>query len=442
MTLARALDLLSVFPQGTRVDEKGHLILGGCDSVDLAASFGTPLYVFDEAMIRRQCRDFRDEFRSRYPQSLAIYANKAFSHPAVARILAEEGLGMDVVSGGEIAVAQSARFPGERIYFHGNNKTASELRQALDYKVGRIVVDGFNELNLLEDIAAEKGLDQDILLRITPGVDAHTHAHITTGVFDSKFGFPLHNGQAEEALRLAICRQHLNLIGLHCHIGSQVFEVGPYQQAIEVMLRFAAEMRHKLGFELMEFSPGGGFAVQYLRDYPAPPVSAYAEAICSGVLRRCKELELTPPRLVVEPGRAIVGRAGVALYTIGAIKDIPGVRKYVSVDGGMGDNIRPALYDARYEALLANRASEAATAPVTICGRYCESGDILIKDAPLPEPRSGDLLAIPVSGAYCPTMASNYNNVPRPAMAMVKEGQARVIRRRETFQDIMSRDSE
>ena len=409
--------------------------------VELASRFGTPLYVFDEETLRQNCRQFRQAFVSRYPQSQVLYASKAFINPALARVMASEGLGLDVVSGGELAVARSVEFPARNIYFHGNNKTRSELEQAVQYGIGRVVVDGFNELSLLNDVAGKRGAVQGTLLRVNPGVDPHTHAHIATGVVDSKFGFPLRDGQAEEAVRQAICLPNLNLVGLHCHVGSQIFEVEPYVEAIQVMLSFAAELRRRHGFELMEFSPGGGFAVQYLAGLPAPPVAKYAEAITSNVLSLCKELDITPPRLVVEPGRGIVGRAGVALYSVGSIKDIPGVRKYVSVDGGMGDNIRPVLYEARYEAVLANRAGEPAVERVTVAGRFCESSDVLVRDVMLPRVQVGDIVAIPVSGAYAPAMASNYNAVPRPAIVMVNDGEARLIRRRETYEDLMSRDN-
>ena len=409
--------------------------------VELASRFGTPLYVFDEETLRQNCRQFRQAFVSRYPQSQVLYASKAFINPALARVMASEGLGLDVVSGGELAVARSVEFPARNIYFHGNNKTRSELEQAVQYGIGRVVVDGFNELSLLNDVAGKRGAVQGTLLRVNPGVDPHTHAHIATGVVDSKFGFPLRDGQVEEAVRQAICLPNLNLVGLHCHVGSQIFEVEPYVEAIQVMLSFAAELRRRHGFELMEFSPGGGFAVQYLAGLPAPPVAKYAEAITSNVLSLCKELDITPPRLVVEPGRGIVGRAGVALYSVGSIKDIPGVRKYVSVDGGMGDNIRPALYEARYEAVLANRAGEPAVERVTVAGRFCESSDVLVRDVMLPRVQVGDIVAIPVSGAYAPAMASNYNAVPRPAIVMVNDGEARLIRRRETYEDLMSRDN-
>ncbi|MBI2855039.1 MAG: diaminopimelate decarboxylase [Chloroflexi bacterium] len=432
--------LLPVFPLATEIGPRAHLRIGGCDTVEMAAQFGTPLYVFDEFTLRTKCRELRREFTSRYPNSLIIYASKAFTNPALAAILAEEGMGLDVVSGGELAVAQRVKFPARDVYFHGNNKTREEMEQALDFGIGRVVVDGFHELQLLNEVARQNNTNQDILLRISPGVDPHTHAHITTGVLDSKFGFPLANGQAEEALRQALCTSNLNLVGLHCHIGSQVFETEPYRRAVEVMLRFAAEMRRKHGFELMEFSPGGGFGVQYMHDAPAPPIARYAEVIISAVLELSRELGLTPPKLIVEPGRSVVAQAGVALYTVGSIKDIPEVRKYVSLDGGMGDNIRPALYDARYEAVVANKADAPARERVTLAGRFCESGDVLVKDAMLPAVEPGNIVAIPVSGAYALTMASNYNNVPRPAIVLVRDGAARLIRRRETYEDMMARE--
>ncbi|MEW6033525.1 MAG: diaminopimelate decarboxylase [Chloroflexota bacterium] len=434
--------LLTVFPLTAKVDARGRLRIGGCDTVELAARFGTPLYLFDEATLRRKCSEFREEFGRRYPDTRVIYASKAFLNPALVAMLASENLGLDVVSGGELAVAQSVQFPAERIYFHGNNKSRAELEQALAYSVGRVVVDNFHELELLNEAARRAGKTQDILLRLNPGVDPHTHAHIATGVADSKFGFPLAGGQAEEAMRQAASAPGLKLVGLHCHIGSQVFEVEPFLEATELVLRFAAGMcPPQAGFELMEFSPGGGFAVQYLVETPAPPVSRYAEAITSRVLALCGALGLAPPRLVLEPGRGIVGQAGVALYTLGSVKDIPGVRRYVCVDGGMGDNIRPALYEAGYEALLANKADQPGTERVTLAGRFCESGDILVKDVMLPPVKAGDIVAVPVSGAYAPAMASNYNAVPRPAMVMVQDGKARLIRRRESYEDLMLRDS-
>jgi diaminopimelate decarboxylase len=420
------------------VNQQGHLVIGGCDSVELAREFGTPLYLFDELSLRRRCAEFRAEFGQRYADVAVVYAGKAFLNRALALLLQEEGLGLDVVSGGELSIARSVDFPLERVYFHGNNKSAEELKLALEWRVGRIVVDSFHELALLAEIAKEKGGIQDILLRLTPGVDPHTHQHITTGLVDSKFGFPMAN--AGEAVARAMALPNLNLVGLHFHLGSQIFEVEPYLEAIKITLDFAAAMKSEHGFELRELDIGGGFAVQYTLDSPAPPLSAYAEAIASAVMGKCQELGLALPRLVIEPGRAIVGQAGVALYEIGAIKEIPGVRCYVSVDGGMADNIRPALYEAKYEAVVANKMWEKEESQVTIAGKFCESGDILIKDISLPQVRAGDILAVADCGAYCLAMASNYNAALKPAVVMVREGRARLIRRRETFEDLIKGD--
>ena len=431
---------LSLFPLTSESNRKNHLVIGSCDAVDLAASFGTPLYIFDEATLRTRCLDYRQEFHRRYPNTAVIYACKAFINPALARILQQEGMGLDVVSAGEMSIARSVAFPPQIVYFHGNNKTEGELRLALDWGVGRIVVDNFRELSLLGSLAEERGKVQDILLRLSPGVDPHTHGHTTTGVLDSKFGFPIITGQAEEALTKALALPSINLIGLHFHLGSPIFETQPYLEAIEILLRFAAEMNRKRGFELRELDIGGGFAIQYLLDSPPPPIGSYAEAITSALLNLSSQLKLAAPHLVIEPGRGVVGQAGVALYRIGGSKDVPGIRKYVFVDGGMGDNIRPPLYGARYEALIANRTGEAETEKVTIAGKFCESGDILIKDIYLPRIREGDILAVPACGAYCLSMASNYNACLKPAIVLVKEGRAQLIRRRETYNDLMRCD--
>ena len=425
----------ALFPITAGVSDD-RLTLGGCAADDLAAEFGTPLYVFDEATLRGICREFVGEFGSRYVDSQVLYASKAFINPALARLVSQEGLGLDVVSGGELAVAQAADIPPQDIYFHGNNKGPEELEMALEYGVGRIVVDNFGELELLDGIARSRGAVQDVMLRLSPGVDPHTHVHTTTGTLDSKFGFAIETGDAEEAMRRAVKADSLDLVGVHMHLGSPIFELEPYAIGIDAVLSFVASLDLD-GFALREFSPGGGFAVGYLRDRPPPPIGAYADVIVSAVERRCGDLGLGSPRLVVEPGRAVVGRAGVALYSVGSVKDIPGVRKYVSVDGGMGDNIRPALYDAAYEAVVANRMSDPPAETVTLAGKFCESGDVLIRDIELPVLERGDLIAIPASGAYAPSMASNYNLNPRPAVVMVADGQARLIRRRETYRDMM-----
>lgn len=431
---------LSLFPLTAKVDSRGHLHIGGCDCIKLSKKFGTPLYVFDEDTIHSRCEEFKTEFTRRYSDTIILYASKAFLSRALATIIKEEGLGLDVVSGGELSLAQSADFPKEDVYFHGNNKTADELKLALDWGIGRIVVDNFDELELLNSLARERGVRQNILLRLTPGVDPHTHRHTTTGILDSKFGFPLAIGQAETAVAKAISASHLNLVGLHFHLGSPIPDTSPYEAAISLVLKFAKEMKDGHGFSLDEFSCGGGFAVRYTIDQQIPGIADYAEAITARVKGLAKELGLTRPKLIIEPGRAVVAQAGVALYTVGSIKEIPGVRKYVCVDGGMGDNIRPALYEARYEALVANKVGQDETKKVTIAGKYCESGDILARDVRLASVSAGDIIAIPVSGAYSIPMSSNYNLVPRPAIAMVKDGKARLIRKRETYKDLIRLD--
>lgn len=428
--------LAPVFPDTAAVNAAGRLSLGGCDAVELAEEYGTPLYVLDEAALRARCRRFADAFAARYPNSQAVYAAKAYINPALARIFAEEGLGLDVVSGGELAVARAGAVPLAQVYFHGNNKTPRELAEAVSAGIGRIVVDSFHELDLLEQICASAGDTQDILIRVSPGIDPHTHAYTTTGIIDSKFGFSIQTGDAERAVLQAVAAPHLNLLGLHFHLGSPIFELEPYQAATDLVLRCAAGWREQ-GLNLQEFSPGGGFAIAYTRDDRPPAPEQYAAAIVDTLTATCHELAMEPPRLVIEPGRAIIGPAGVALYRIGAIKDIPGIRTYVSVDGGMGDNIRPALYQASYEVLSASRPSAAPDTVVTVAGKYCESGDVLASDILLPAPAAGDIIAIPAAGAYCPSMASNYNLNPRPPIVLARNGRSRLIRRRESYADLM-----
>jgi diaminopimelate decarboxylase len=429
---------IKLFPPDSAVNNSGHLVIGGCDTVELAAEFGTPLYLFDELALRNRCAEFKREFGQCYADTTVLYSAKAFINKAMAKLFSEEGLGLDVVSAGEISIVRSAGFPLERVYFPGNNKSAEELRLALEWGVGCIVVDNLHELKLLGKIAKERGDRPNILLRISPGVDPHTHRYIITGNLDSKFGVPM--AYAGEALNLAMAMPQLKLKGLHFHIGSQIAEFEPYQQAIEIIIGFAAEMKQKHGFECSELSVGGGFAVQYTLDSPAPPIAAYAQAITAGIINACKKYGLALPRLIIEPGRSMVARAGVALYTVGVVKDIPGVRCYVSVDGGMGDNIRPALYQAELEAVIAGRMKARAAGSFTIAGKFCESGDILIKDIELPKPAAGDILAVPVCGAYSIPQASNYNASLRPAIVLVREGRARLIRSRESFDDLTRRD--
>jgi diaminopimelate decarboxylase len=431
-----------VLPDSATVNQQGHLEVGGCSLTQLATEFGTPLYVYDEATIRNRAREYTRGLQTAYPgASRVCYAAKAYCAPWLLQLLADEGLGLDVVSGGELYVARASGFPPERIYFHGNNKSEDELWLALDIGVHRVVVDNLEEVERLSRLATDLRKTQSVLLRVAPGVQAHTHEHIATGVVDTKFGVNIQTGAAEHVASAIQAASGLKLVGLHAHIGSQVFEVEPYQQTIERVVQLAARLRDTFGFNLEEFSPGGGFGMRYTPDDPeplAPPLAtrALAEALCTSAHRHGFGAAL--PSLTIEPGRSIVGPSAVALYRVGSIKHIQGVRTYVAVDGGMADNIRPATYGARYTALLANRANEQPTDTLAIAGRYCESGDVLIRDVKLPVPRVDDLVAIPGSGAYQLAMASNYNLSQRPAVVVVRDGKARLVRRRETYDDLLN----
>ncbi len=429
-----------MLPTTAQITGGGHLSVGGCDLVQLARDWGTPLYVFDEETLRGQCRAFLEGFRARYPNTSVAYAAKAYLGRALAGIIAQEGLDLDVVSGGELAIAASVNFPRERIHFHGNNKSEQELAEALDYGIARVIVDNLHELHLLNGLAQGRGIRQRILLRVSPGVDPHTHRLTTTGITDVKFGISIVTGQAEHAVRQALDTPGVELVGLHVHLGSPIFETEPFAEAVDVVFDFAAKMRAAYGFELQEFSPGGGFAVNYTDENNAPSPDEYAEIICSHVTAGCKKYGLSNPRMFIEPGRSIVARACVALYTVGSSKDIPDVRRYVSVDGGMADNIRPALYESRYEAIVANKPLEARSEKVTIAGKYCESGDALIRDIDLPSLEPGDVLVTPAAGAYALAMASNYNASLRPAVVLASNGEAKLMRRRETYEDLLRAD--
>jgi diaminopimelate decarboxylase len=429
---------LAVFPQTAEVNAKDHLVVGGCDTVALAEEFGTPLYIYDEADLRARCREYKTEFCKRYPDTIISYSPKAFTARAMLKLVEEEGLDLDIVTGGELGIARAAGFPMARVHFPDNNKSAEELKMAVKYNIGHIVVDNLPELDMLIKIAGRKKVR--ILLRLNPGVDPHTHKYNSTGIVDSKFG--LTRTTWDEAVVKALASPNLDVDGFHFHIGSGLFEVEPYLGAIDAVLAYAAEMKKKHGFEMRTLSIGGGIGAQYLVDKAPPPVAYFAEAIVKEIKDRCRRLKLAPPKLIVEPGRKIVARAGISLYTIGVIKEIPGIRTYVSVDGGMSDNIRYAMYGdwARQEAIIANKVSSENTDKVTISGKLCESGDILIKEIMLPELKAGDILAMAGSGAYAVPMQSNYNSMLRPAIVFVKDGKARLIRRRETLADIMRRD--
>ena len=430
---------IDVFPMDTKINSEGVLEIGGCDVLSLAKAHGTPLYVYDEKTIRSMAQTFVGEFTSRYPKTSVAYASKAFLNLAMAKIANEENLSLDVVSGGEIAVAHAAGFPSNKMYFHGNNKTPRELSEAIDLGVGTIVVDGFQELDILNNIAKSKNANQGIMLRLSPSVDAHTHAHTTTGILDVKFGFSIETGESSIAIKQALNSSNLTLQGIHFHLGSPIFELEPYSIAIDTVFDYLNPF-FKQGLELKKFSPGGGFAIGYLQKQLPPSIGDYAEVITSMLKNKCDDLGIDYPELIIEPGRSMVGRAGVAIYTVGVTKIIPNVRTYVSLDGGMGDNIRPALYEAQYEAVAANKMSDTDFETVTLAGKYCETGDILVKDVSLPILYSGDLVAIPASGAYCIAMSSNYNMNPRPEIVIVSDGDSRIIRKRETYQDLMALD--
>ncbi len=433
-----------LWPDTAQADDAGEIWLGGCSATALAAQFGTPLYVFDEATLRAQSRAYRAALASAYPgASQTAYAAKAFLCTAIAQLFDEEGLELDVVSGGELSVALHAGFPPERIHFHGNNKTPVELAEALSAGVGRIVVDNFHELETLSELAQlaaqSGGPPIAIWLRLAPGVQAHTHAHIQTGQEDTKFGFSMASGAAERAVAEAMADPRLDLLGLHAHIGSQIHDPEALATAAERLVEFARTMRDRHGLELRELSPGGGWGVPMVEDDAPAPVAPYVETVSAAIVTSCHAAGLPLPRLVLEPGRSLVARAGVALYTVGARKEVPGVRTYVAVDGGMADNIRPALYGAAYTARLV-RPGNRPIETVTIAGKFCESGDVLIRDVSLPHPHPGDLLAMPMAGAYTLSMASNYNLAPRPAVVLVSDGHARLMQRRETYADLARRD--
>ena len=427
--------------ESLKVNPNGNLEIGGCDCFALAQKNGTPLYVMDEELIRKNCKTYKNSIEKHYDgNGLVLYASKAFSCKAIYRIVKEEGLGIDVVSGGELYTALSVGFPVEKIYFHGNNKTADELCMALENDIGRIVVDNIYELELLDRLAREYGKRSKILFRIKPGIDAHTHSFIRTGQIDSKFGVALETGEAREIIARALKLAHVEVVGVHCHIGSQIFDSEPFQLAAERLADFIASIRDEFGITLRELNLGGGYGIKYLSNDQPISYDCYIEKVSAEIKRIASEKGVELPFVLMEPGRSIVGEAGITLYTVGAVKDIPGVRKYVSVDGGMGDNPRYALYQAEYEAAVANRPAGEPHELVTVVGKYCESGDILIKDIMLPRVQPGDTLAVLSTGAYNYSMASNYNRMPRPAVVMVNQGKDTLIIRRESYEDLLRND--
>ena len=423
------------------VNEQGHLTIGGADTVELAAQFGTPCYVMDEAQIRQNCRAFVRSIQEHYDgNGVANYASKAFCCKEMCRIVTGEGLGLDVVSGGEIFTALSAGVDPAKLNFHGNNKTPDELKYAVESGVGRIIVDNLYELETLSRIASACGKTADILLRIKPGIDAHTHDFIRTGQIDSKFGLAIETGEALEGVKAALSTENICLKGYHCHIGSQIFDVDPFEHAAQVMADFIAQMKAETGYEAEELGLGGGFGIKYRSHDDPPAYEDYMARVAAALKEACAARQLALPFISIEPGRSIIGSAGLTLYTVGAVKTIPGVRTYVSIDGGMGDNPRYILYQAEYEIVNAARAGEPKTQVITLAGRCCESGDLIQENAPIQPVEAGNIVAVLSTGAYNYSMASNYNRIPRPPVVLVNDGQARVIVRRETYEDLTKND--
>lgn len=423
------------------VNQAGHLTIGGCDTVDLARQYGTPLYVMDETQIRAHCRAFVQSIQDNYDgHGRVLFASKAFCCKEMCRIIASEDMGLDVVSGGELYTALSAGFPADRIYFHGNNKTDHEIETALKAGIARFIVDNFPELETIDRIAASMGKTADIMFRIKPGIDAHTHSYIRTGQIDSKFGVALETGEAMQIVKRAIELEHVNLSGLHCHIGSQILDVDPFEHAAEVMLKFIADIKAETGFTVKELNLGGGFGIKYLESDDPVAYSEYMNRVARVVKAKAQEYGVELPYILIEPGRSIVGSAGITLYTVGAVKTIPNIRTYVSVDGGMCDNPRYILYSSDYDVLCANKANEPRDFKVTVAGKCCESGDLIQENTAIQHVEHGDIIAVLSTGAYNYSMASNYNRIPRPPVVMVKDGQSRVIVKGESYEDLVRND--
>ncbi|MGD8237199.1 MAG: diaminopimelate decarboxylase [Armatimonadota bacterium] len=422
-----------------RINESGHLEIGGCDAIVLAREFGTPLYVLDEAQVRGLCREYVEHFTARYPDVTVSFAGKALLTKAVCAIVHSEGLHLDACSAGELYTALEAGFPPEHIIFHGNYKTQQELQMCIDNHVGLIVADSLGELAEIDQLGASNGTDVDVSIRVSPGIKARTHTYTQTGQLDSKFGLGVEYGAAMEGIIAADEMERLALRGIHCHLGSPIFALEAYERATEIMVDLMVEARQQHGIELAELDLGGGLGIRYTHEDTPPSIEHFADVLCSAVLKCCTDRAIDPPALAVEPGRSIVGEAGTTLYTVGVIKEIPGVRTYVAIDGGLSDNPRPTLYDAEYEAIIANKADQPARRAVRIAGRHCET-DTLIPDTTVQEPERGDILAVFSTGAYNYSMASNYNRFARPAMVLVNDGAAELIVERETLADLLRQD--
>ncbi|HAT4243554.1 diaminopimelate decarboxylase [Clostridium perfringens] len=422
---------------GSMKVEGNELYVGGVKASALSKEYGTPLYVIDEELVRSNCRRYYNAMKCEERGNRVTYAGKAFINMSMCNLVNEENLYLDVVSGGEIYTAYKAGFPLERIYFHGNNKSDYEIDLGVRLGIGRFIVDNIHELEVLNSIAQEYGRVQKVYLRITPGVEAHTHEYIKTGQLDSKFGFPVIGDTVYDAIKRAMELEYIELNGLHCHIGSQIFDLEPFEDTTEIMLNLINDIKETLGYEIKELDLGGGFGIYYTEGDKPKEIEEYCSVIINKADEICRKLNMNVPILSIEPGRSIVGNAGLTLYTVGAIKEIPNIRKYVSVDGGMSDNIRPALYSANYESLIANRVFDNSKEIVTVAGKCCESGDVLLNSIEMPRMETGDILAIMSTGAYGHSMANNYNRIPKAAVVSVSNGISKVMCKRETYEDLL-----
>ncbi|GAA0125472.1 diaminopimelate decarboxylase [Clostridium sp. CTA-19] len=422
--------------QGTMLVKENELYIGGVSCKELREKYQTPLYVFDEELVRNNCREYAKHFRVNKENNRVAYAGKAFLPIYMCKLINEEGLCLDVVSGGELYTAYKAQFPMEKILFHGNNKTIEEIKMGVELGVGRFVVDNYYELELLEKICEEKGEKQAVYFRITPGIEAHTHEYIKTGQIDSKFGFTLSNGDLYNALEKLNNYKNIELVGIHAHIGSQIFEVEPYLDEVKIMMNLVKEIKESYNIDIKEVDLGGGMGVYYTEEDKPKTIKKFCEAIIEKTEEVCKKIDIKVPILIIEPGRSIVANGGSTIYTVGAMKHIKGIRTYVSVDGGMTDNIRPSLYQAGYECAIANKIGEKRKNQVTISGKCCESGDILITDTNIMDIKSGDILIVSSTGAYGYSMASNYNKITKPAVVSVQNGKSKLICKRQSYEDL------
>lgn len=423
------------------INDLGHLTIDGMDTVELAKEYGTPLMIIDENRLRSNMQTYVAAMKKYLPEgSSPLLASKALCFKEIYRIAAHEGMCTDIVSSGELYTASSAGFPMEKAYFHGNNKTDGDIRYAIECGVGCFIADNREELDRIDLYAAEAGITQRILLRLTPGIDPHTHAKINTGKVDSKFGTAIETGQAEELIAYALTKKHICLDGFHCHIGSQIFDIAPFCDAADIMLKFIAHIRDSLGFTARVLNLGGGFGVRYAASHPNIDIPKNIELISEHIDKACRTHGIPAPTVLMEPGRSIVADAGLTLYTVGSVKTITGYKSYVSIDGGMTDNPRYALYQSEYTFLTANKASEAPDFCCTVAGRCCESGDLLGENVNIQKPKRGDILAVLVTGAYNYSMASNYNKIPRPPIVMVRDGRSRIVVKRETYEHMAALD--